>query len=295
MGICTRSKSASVLNIMYNLEPSISLNTQTRDNNNWNNIVQNMSITNVQKQINMMKRLTCAMLYGCSCMNVQGLTCALCSQNSKLSSIHFGQKHDNSWSFNKVISTSSTKANECMDQDPSIILQSQLALQSTSFGMIKWKYQWTSHLAFGYVACSLPWFFLQNATTSLAFWNFDGSIFNCSFRISCSILPQPHHELPFHGLNRWPYHAAPMRKCLGCDYLWLIPMKSNHHKMLALHDELWNNFIKKIESSMMKCIHTMQHGTMIIFLNCVAHPLDQTRCLFGQLPFVVKWAQCSSK
>jgi hypothetical protein len=35
-----------------------------------------------------------------------------------------------------------------------------------------------------------------------------------------------------------------MKKYLGCDYFWLILMKSNHHKMLELHDELWKYFIK---------------------------------------------------
>jgi hypothetical protein len=76
---------------MYNLEPSISLNTQTCDNNNWNNRIQNMSITNIQKQTNMMKRLTYVVLYGYSYTSVQSLTCALCSQNSELSSIHMGK------------------------------------------------------------------------------------------------------------------------------------------------------------------------------------------------------------
>jgi hypothetical protein len=68
-----------------------------------------MLITNIQKQTDMMKRLTYDMLYGYSYTNVQGLTCALCSQNSELSSIHYGEKHDNFRSFKKVISMSSIK------------------------------------------------------------------------------------------------------------------------------------------------------------------------------------------
>jgi hypothetical protein len=63
----------------------------------------------------------------------------LFSQNYELSCIHFGHRHVRFCSFKSVIFLGEMEAKECKAVEPTIFLQSQAIVQSTSSSFTKWK------------------------------------------------------------------------------------------------------------------------------------------------------------
>jgi hypothetical protein len=95
-----------------------------------------------------------------------------------------------------------------------------------------------------------------------------------------------------------PNHVASMRQS-GISCLCLVPMWIKKQKSILVQQiaqiETWyiTNHEKPIGVIEVSYLETWYHAHCD--LHWAAQPLDQTRCLFGQIPLVVKCAQWSSK